>query len=288
MVISTSLTRGARQLSFRLIRLIAPVACAFLPHGAGAQSLRYAGEEGQRDRYRLTNTVKIHQEFQGASTDLTVRSFSLLNILLERSEDDTLTFGITFDSLDLKFEGAPVPAPDLSPLVGKKMTLKLSPRGDVYAFEVSGDMPETPPGFDLKQMVSHFFPQLPEGKAGRGVAWSDTLAYPVSQQGIDSKVKVVTNYTSKGEAAGTEEEFIQVEYVTVTTIEGKGEQAGTPLFLDGTGKGSGTILFAEDGETFWSSKGTQTLDLVVDLTPEGQPPTSIPIRQEITGEIQHL
>jgi hypothetical protein len=34
--------------------------------------------------------------------------------------------------------------------------------------------------------------------------------------------------------------------------------------------------------------GTQTLELVVDVTPEGQPPRSIPIRQEVTAVIEHF
>jgi hypothetical protein len=274
---------------FHLAPLAALPLAMLIPAGTGkAQTLRYAGEEGRTDRYRLTNTVKIHQEFQGTATDLTVRSLSLINLMLENSEDDTLTYGVTFDSLDLTFEGAPVPSPDLTPILGKKMTLKLSPQGQVYAFDVPADMPETPPGFELKQMVSHFFPRLPAAEADPGSAWADTLVLPVSQQGIDSKVTVVTNYTAKGEATEGEREFIQVDYATATTIAGKGEQEGTPLFLDGSGSGSGTILFGEDGETFWSSKGSQTLNLVVDVTPEGQPPMSIPIRQEITAEIQHL
>lgn len=254
----------------------------------GAQTLRYAGEEGDRDRYRLSNTVRIHQEFQGAATDLTMRSYSLLSLLLERFAGDTLTYGVTFDSLDLKFEGAPVPAPDLTPMVGKKMTLKLSPRGEVYGFDVPADMPPPPPGFDLKQMMSQFFPRLPDDEAEPGTSWSDTLAYPVSQQGIESRVSVVTNYTSRGEKPGEGGEFVEVDFGTVTSIQGKGETGGTPLFIEGKGTGTGTLRFGDDGETFWSARGRQTLELTVDVTPDGQPPMSIPIRQEIETEIQHL
>jgi hypothetical protein len=255
---------------------------------ATAQTLKYAGEEGDRARYRLTNTMKIHQEFQGIPTDLTVRSHSLLTLLLERSEDDTLTFGVTFDSLNVKFEGAPLRAPDLSPVLGRKMTLKVSPRGQVFSFELPADMPAAPAGFDLKQMVSHFFPRVPGGRAKPGTTWSDTLNLPVAQQGIQSSVQVVTRYTSRGKGKGQGGKYLEVGYATLTTISGKGEQGGTPLFLDGKGTGKGTILFGDGGETFWSSKGTQTLNLVVDVTPEGQPPLSIPVRQEITAEIQHL
>ncbi len=277
----TSPRSGAGVLALALL--------AALP--AHAQSLRYDGEEGQTDRYRLTNTVRIHQELQGAATDLTVHSYSLLTLVLERAEDDTLSYGVTFDSLDLRFEGAPVPPPDLSCILGNKMTLQLSPRGEVYRFDVPAEMCATPAGFDLKQMVSHFFPRLPEGeRAESGTTWSDTLSFPVSQQGIESSVQVVTDYTSRGTTAegGGGEDFVAVDYRTATTISGKGEQGGAPLFLDGRGTGEGRLLFAGEGETFWSSTGTQTLELVIDVTPEGQPPLSIPIRQEITAEIQHL
>ncbi len=268
--------------------LVAAVAAACAPLSTSAQTLRYGGEEGHRDRYRLTNTVRVHQEFQGVSTDLVMRSFSLLEVVLQRSEGDTLTYGVTFDSLDLKFEGAPLPAPDLSCVVGETMTLKLSRSGDVHAFGVPADMCPTPPVFDLEQMVSHFFPRLPDEEAKAGTAWTDTLAYPVAQQGIESEVTVVTTYTSGGETDRDGDPYVEVRYGTATTIRGKGEQAGAPLFLDGKGVGEGTILFADDGATFWSSEGTQRLELEVDVTPEGQPPMSIPIRQEVTAAVERI
>lgn len=277
-----------RPLSLISCCLTAALLGTGMPGGAEGQTLRYEGEEGQTDRYRLRNTVKIHQELQGISTELTVLSNGLLSLELEDLEDDTLTFGVTFDSLELKFEGAPVPAPDLTPVLGRKMTLKLSPTGKVHTFELPADMPATPPGFDLKQMVGHFFPRLPQKKARAGLIWADTLVFPVAQQGIESQVQVVTTYTAKGETKAPEGTFIEVDFATAVSVHGKGEQAGAPLFLDGKGTGNGEIRFSEDGETFWSSKGTQSLDLVVDVTPAGQPPMSIPIREEITTEIQHL
>ncbi len=258
------------------------------PSAIGAQSLRYGGDAGRSDRYRLTTTVEIHQDFQGASADLTVRSYGVLGLTLEGSRGDTLTYGVVFDSLDLAFEGAPLEKPDLSCVVGRTLRLVLSRTGRVQGFEAPPDLCDTPPGFDLKQMVSHFFPRLPERPARPGLEWADTLAYPVSQQGIESQVRVVTSYTAKGKSRAEGGTFVEVAYTTETTVAGRGEQAGRPLFVDGSGHGAGTILFDEDGKTFWRSTGTQTLELTVDVTPEGQPPLSIPVRQEITAEIQHL
>ncbi|MFN2431773.1 MAG: hypothetical protein ABR599_02970 [Gemmatimonadota bacterium] len=264
------------------------VAALLLPLPLAAQTLRYGGDEGDSSRYRLSNSARIRQEFQGTATDLTVTSFSLLDLVLQRATEDTLTYGVTLDSLSLSFEGADVPPPDLRPVTDRRMTLKVSPRGQVYAFDLPPDMPQAPPGIDLKQMVSHFFPRLPEGRAPAGTQWTDPLTLPVSQQGIQSDVRVVTTYTSRGEARTPEGEFVAVDYGTETTLHGEGEQQGAPLVLDGTGRGTGTILFAEDGERFWSSKGTQTLDLQVEISPAGQAPVRIPVKQEVTAEIQHL
>jgi len=256
-----------------------------LPHAFYDRFLRRLG--GRRDRYRLTTTVQIHQDFQGSAVDVTVRSHGLLSLTLERLQKDTLTYAVAFDSLELSFEGVPAPAPDLSCVVGRSMRLHLSSMGRVYEFEPPPDLCETPPGFDLEHMVGHFFPRLPDEGARPGTVWSDTLNYPISQQGIESRVSVVTSYTAKGEREAEDGELVEVAYATETTISGRGDQEGTPLFLDGSGTGSGTILFDEDGRTFWSSTGTQVLELRVDVTPEGQPPLSIPIRQEITAEVKH-
>jgi hypothetical protein len=266
------------------------LACVSLlaPRASDAQVLRYGGDPGRSDRYRLTTTVAIHQDFQGSSTDLTVRSYGVLVLTLEGTTGDSLGFGVVYDSLDLAFEGAPVEKPDLSCVVGRTLRLGLSPTGRVLGFEAPADLCETPPGFDLKQMVSHFFPRLPEAPAREGLEWADTLAYPVSQQGIESQVRVVTHYTARGKNRVDGREFLQVAYVTETTVAGQGEQGGRPLFVDGSGHGEGSILFDQKERTFWRSTGTQTLDLTVDVTPEGQPPLSIPVRQQITSEIQHL
>ena len=267
-------------------RGLAALAAILLPASAAAQTLRYGGQPGERARYRLENTARIHQETPAGPSDLTVRSFSLLALLLESANADTLAYAVTFDSLALTFEGAPVTPPDLTPLKAGRVVLRLSPRGDVHAFEVPADMPPPPPGFDLKQMLSHFFPRLPGTPAPPGTTWSDTLSVPVSQQGIESQVQVVTTYTSRGKTNTPEGAFVEVGYGTVTTLRGTGRQDGTPVALEGSGRGSGTILLGDDGATFWSSKGTQTLELQVRFTPEGQEPVSIPIRQEIASEIQ--
>jgi hypothetical protein len=266
---------------------------------AGAQTLRYGGEEGRTDLYGLTHTVRIRQEFQDAVTELTMRSRSVLRLALRAAADDTLTYGVTFDSLDVQLEGAALPGPELGAVLGRTMTLRVSPRGRVFAFEVPEDIPQTPSNFDLRQMVSHFLPRLPEGEAQEGTSWTDTLRLPVAQAGIESDITVVTTYTSRGEPAADDRaalgapprgdgRLVAVDYATSTTIEGRGEQEGRPLFLDGSGTGSGTILFAEDGRTFWSSTGTQVLEMRVEVSPEGQPPVSIPIRQEIQAEIRHF
>jgi hypothetical protein len=272
-----------------LVSLVLLAGAGFLAPGAArAQVLRYGGEAGRNDRYRLTTTVAIHQDFQGASTDLTVRSYGVLDLTLEDAGADTLGFGVVFDSLDLAFEGAPLEKPDLSCVVGRTLRLVLSPTGRVTGFEAPADLCETPAGFDLKQMVSHFFPRLPDGPARDGLEWADTLAYPVSQGGIESQIRVITRYTARGKSRVEGRELLEVAYATETTVAGQGEQGGRPLFVDGSGHGSGSILFDQKGSTFWRSTGTQTLELTVDVTPEGQPPLSIPVRQQITSEIQHL
>lgn len=266
-----------------------------------AQTLRYGGDEGRTDRYGLTHTVHIRQEFQGAVSELTIRSRSVLRLALQSAADDTLTYGVTFDSLDVRIEGASVPDPDLRGVLGRTMTLRVSPRGRVFAFGMPEDLPETS-NFDLRQMVSHFLPRLPDDEAEPGTSWTDTLHLPVAQGGIESDVTVVTTYTSRGEPGeddlesfqgirgpdGADLELFAVDYGTSTTISGRGEQEGSPLFLDGSGSGSGTILFSDDGRTFWSSTGTQVLEMRVELSPEGQPPVSIPIRQETQAEIRHF
>ncbi|HEY7461034.1 MAG TPA: hypothetical protein VIC59_04080 [Gemmatimonadota bacterium] len=275
------------RLAYASLALLASAGLA-LPCVASAQALRYGGDEGRSDRYRLTNTVQIHQEFQGAAADLTVRSRGVVDLVLERADADTLTYTVVFDSLDLAFEGAPAEAPDLSCVVGRTLRLSLSPSGRVQAFDKPADLCETAPGFDLERTVSHFFPRLPEGGGKSGGAWADTLAYAVSQQGIESEVHVITTYAPKENREGSAGRLVEVAYETLTTVSGEGEQGGTPLILEGSGRGSGTILFAADGAAFWSSTGTQTLDITVNVTPTGQPPLSIPIHQEITAEVEHL
>ncbi|MBA2565580.1 MAG: hypothetical protein H0V09_09190 [Gemmatimonadetes bacterium] len=253
-----------------------------------AQGYRYRAQPGDSASYRLTSTARIHQEFQGDSTNVTVRSEAVLNVVDVQAEPETLSYGVTFDSLSIRFDDAAMPSPDVTPILGRIMTLSVSPTGRLRALEIPPDIPAALTGCDLRQMLSNFLPRFPE-VAGAEASWSDTLSFGCLQQGIEAQVRVVTTYApraSQAEGEGGPEGEVQLAYSTETTLSGKGEQNGTPLLLDGHGRGAGTIRMGPRGEVFLGSIGRQTLELEVEAAPPGSPPIRIPVRQEITSEVR--
>jgi hypothetical protein len=217
------------------------VTSTILASGAArAQQTQYAPGTSQ---YRLKAVNKLTQEAQGQKVEQEVTSEQRLTVVLDRRSRDTLSFAMTLDSANVRTTAGP--SPDLSAIIGMKVTGALSPFGAVYMTKVPEGGDSTMAG-PLADELSRFLPRLRPGLA-IGTTWTDTTAGKVNQTGmsLDRKVistsKVVADTTYEGQRAW------RIERATQTTFAGSGTMQGQPLTMEGAAKGTDNLFIAPTG-----------------------------------------
>jgi hypothetical protein len=225
------------------LRSLSPVVAAVvvLTAGpAGAQQVQYAPGTSQ---YRLTAVNKLTQEAQGQKVEQEVTSEQKLTVVLGRQSRDTLSFAMTLDSA--KVQTSAGPAPDLTSLLGLKVTGALSPFGLVYVAKA----PEGP-GSELTgplaDELSRFLPRLRPAMAV-GTTWTDTTSGKVNQMGISLDRTVISTSKVVGDTTYQGERAWKIDRTTQTTFAGTGTSQGQPLTMEGTSKGTDNIFIGRNG-----------------------------------------
>jgi hypothetical protein len=205
-----------------------------------AQRFEYAPGTSQ---YRLTAVSKLTQEAQGQKVEQEVTSEQKLTVVLGRQSRDTLRFAVSLDSA--KVQTAVGPAPDVSSLLGLKVTGSLSPVGVVYASngpEGSGAEMAAP----LADEMTRFLPRL-RPTVSVGATWTDTTAGKVNQMGVSLDRSVITTSRVVGDTTYQGERAWRIERTTQASFAGSGTSQGQPLTMEGTSKGSDNIFVGRNG-----------------------------------------
>jgi hypothetical protein len=219
---------------------IALAAATLVAGSARAQQVQYVPGTSQ---YRLTAVNKLTQEAQGQKVEQEVTSEQRLTVVLGRQGRDTLSFAMTLDSA--KVQTSAGPAPDLSSLIGLKVTGALSPFGVIYVTKA----PEGP-GSDLTgplaDEMSRFLPRLRPGLSV-GTTWTDTTSGKVNQMGISLDRTVIATSKVVGDTTYQGERAWLIERATQATFAGTGTSQGQPLTMEGSSKGTDNLFVARSG-----------------------------------------
>jgi hypothetical protein len=205
-----------------------------------AQRFEYAPGTSQ---YRLTAVNKLTQEAQGQKVEQEVTSDQKLTITLGRQGRDTLSFAMTLDSA--KVQTSAGPAPDLSAILGLKVTGALSPIGVVYVTRPP-EGPTSPMAGPIADEMSRFLPRLRPTLAV-GTTWTDTTAGKVNQMGISLDRTVITTSKVVGDTTYNGERAWRIDRTTQATFAGSGTSEGQPLTMEGTAKGTDNLFVARSG-----------------------------------------
>jgi hypothetical protein len=204
-----------------------------------AQRLEYAPGT---TRYRVLTSSTGTREQMGASVAVTFDSRQVLTVTLTRSHRDTLALALSVDSLTGQADGQPIP-----PVAGTglRVLASLTPGGDVYRNSVKAASDSALPGIDVED-VARFLPPL-RGAMRPGSAWSDTVAKPVMQLGMELKRVVVANYEIMGDTTYEGERAWRIARRTSTTVNGEGAAMGQRIVVEAKGKGTGAVYVSAHG-----------------------------------------
>jgi hypothetical protein len=217
------------------------VAAPAVPGVAAAQRFEYSPGTTQ---YRITVTSSGAAENMGQQQSFSFGSNQRMTMTLVKHGSDTLAYTMTIDSISGTMPtGQPI---DGSKAVGMKVTAMLSPVGKVY----SSVLPPLDAGREVlgpaAEEMAHFLPVVPSDLK-IGSAWTDTIARPVHQPGIEIKRTVVTSWKVVGDTTYGDERAWRLDRSATTTLAGEGTTMGQPITLEGGASGTGTLYISQRG-----------------------------------------
>jgi hypothetical protein len=245
----------------KLRSLSAAFVAASVVAGPVDAQFRYAPGTSQ---YRLTAVNKLTQEAQGQKVEQEVTSEQRLTVTLGRQGRDTLSFAMTLDSA--KVQTSAGPSPDLSGLIGLKVTGSLSPIGLVYTAR-GPEGPGSEMAGPLADEMSRFLPRLRAALA-IGATWTDTTSGKVNQMGVSLERTIVTTSRVVGDTTYQGERAWRIDRTTQATFAGTGTAEGHPLTMEGTSNGTDNFFIARSG-TYLGGLSTTAATIKVVLVANG-------------------
>ncbi len=205
-----------------------------------AQRFEYAPGTSQ---YRLSAVNKLTQEAQGQKIEQEVTSEQKLTVVLGRQSRDTLTFAMTLDSA--KVQTSAGVSPDLSAVIGLRVTGALSPIGVVYAAK-GPEGPGSEMTGAIADEMSRFLPRL-RPTLSAGTTWTDTIAGKVNQMGVSLNRTMITTSRVVGDTTYDGQRAWRIDRTTKISFAGSGSSEGQPLTMEGSSRGTDNLFIAHDG-----------------------------------------
>jgi len=221
-------------------------------YGAKKYLLQY--DIPETSRFTLTNTTEFHNRrvFMGnAVTDSSVDRVEY-GFEAKSSGDDGLELEVVFLGREHQLYDSPSQgSTDYSDLIGKKVSLHLSPEGEMTSLVGFEDLPvikildrDITLGKErYENEIRQLFPHLPGKKIQTGDSWSHVQEYEEPIQG--GKIRVTIHYTHSlvEEVKKDGLDCLRLDGKYTISIEGKGGSKGVEFSLKLDGGGTETVYF---------------------------------------------
>ena len=258
-------------------RSLATLSLLVAASGAGAQDAKVWYVPGS-SKYVVTSSTKTSQEMQGQKQEFEATGKQQVSVTIGGSKKDSLDLSIVLDSISIASSAPGVP--DVSKLIGTKLSGTMSPMGQVYAAKLVG-----PDGNEVKNAqvegLRRFLPKLP-ASLKPGATWVDSSSSTVpAANGAMMTRNAQTTYTVLGDTTYDGEKAWRIGAETKAKIDGKGQQMGTDFTISGGSTSKATTYVSAKG-VYLGTEGTENQDLTVTVDAAG---LIIPVTSSTTIKI---
>jgi hypothetical protein len=248
--------------------------------------LQYRMTEGQVLKYLVSGEQTQNMEVMGQSIDTQSSSESGFSVKSKGLQEGNLILGVTIDSMSINISSPQGDlSPDMSTVLGKSFDMTLSPLGkelDVSGAEsIKYDMGAA----GTRSIESNFqatFPDLAGKPVKIGDAWASTETITEKTDEIEVRINFESVNTLEGFETVDGLECVKVTADITGTVQGKGEQMGMQLAIEGEVQGKGTWYFAYKEGIF--VKDTFNFSSDSTITTSGAQAMTIPVNQETRME----
>jgi len=248
--------------------------------------LQYRMAENQVLKYQTSGEQTQNMEIMGQSIDTQSSSESGFSVKSKGLQEGNLLLGVTIDSMSINISSPQGDlSPDMSTVLGKSFDMTLSPLGkelDVSGAEsIQYDMGAA----GTRSIESSFqaaFPDLAGKPVKIGDTWTSTDTITEKTEEIEVRINFESVNTLEGFETVDGMECVKVTADVTGTVEGKGEQMGMQLAIEGQVQGKGTWYFAFKEGIF--VKDTTTISTDATISTSGAQAMTIPMTQEMKME----
>ncbi len=269
-----------KQIYFFAAVLISALLASSL-YAQEAYNLSYKFTNGKTYLYRNATNSNMTQEVMGREMKIKYDANDVLRFVVNKissNGDARLIFSL--DSADVKTSmmGRDTTL-DVSFLLGKKVKATISPLGETKDLIEIDSVSSSNNFVSLSQEVNRFFARLAGKEVKTGDTWNNSIIDTIKNFGgavVDTTDYV---YTLEGKIDTLGHSCVKIPFTSNLKMEGKGNMQGMELFINGTGKASGTIYFdAEKGLLIYSEAN---MDNNITMATSGAQSMIIPITQSL-------
>ena len=210
-----------------------------------AYNLHYKFSKGKAYLYKNYTDLNSTQEVMGQKMKFNTNSQSVIRFHVNNVADNgDADMTISFDSLTVRtYMMGRDTTLDLSSLIGKRAKATVTSLGKVEYYEMIDSVDEKYKMVSISNQVSQFFAQLAGTQIKEGETWNSNRVDTIKTMG--SSIIDTTNfvYTLAGKETKLGHECFKIPFTTNLTMHGSGNMQGMDLYIDGTGKATGTVYF---------------------------------------------
>ncbi len=248
--------------------------------------LQYRMAENQVLKYQALAEQTQNMEIMGQSIDTQSSSESGFTIKSKGFQEGNLILGVTVDSMSMKISSPQGElSPDVSTVLGKSFEMTLSPLGKELDVSGAASIKYDMGAAGTRSMESNFqaaFPDLAGKPVKIGDTWTSTDTITEKTDELEVRINFESVNTLEGFEIVDGLECIKVTTDVIGTVQGKGEQMGMQLAIEGEVQGKGTWYFAYKEGIFVKDTVNFTSDSTI--TTSGAQALTIPVNQETRME----
>ena len=243
--------------------------------------LSYKFIKGKTYLYKSETTSNMTQEVMGREMKFDNVANDVVRFMVNdvaSNGDADLTFSLDSVVVKTSMMGRDTTL-DASALLGKRVKATITPLGEVKNFEEVDSVAAPNRFVSLSQEVNRFFARLAGKKVNTGDSWNGTIIDTIKNFGgaiIDTTDYV---YTIAGKENKLGHSCVKIPFTSNLRLSGNGNIQGMELYINGTGKASGTIYFdAENGLLVYEESN---MDNNMTMATSGAQSMVIPITQSV-------
>jgi hypothetical protein len=276
-------------LAFLAIGLMAGCAAKTAPIWGDPQNgliLQYRLADGQVLKYKTSGRQAESTEVMGQKIDVESKTESNYSLRSMGRKEGNLQLEVTIEAMGIHIKSTQREiSPDLSPVIGKKFIMTLSPLGE--ELDVSGAETIQYDGANGKRNVASRFQTVFPNAAARPVKVGDgwTTQDAIVEKGESGRITIrfQNAHTMEGFETVGGMECVKIQTEVTGDVEGDGSQRGAIYTVKGRYQGKDTWYFAYKEGILVKILSSGVIDATVDLTsPQNM---TIPTKQELDSEI---